>query len=188
MAKKQIRLNESQLRDLIRETVANFIKENIDEISPEFLIHASHAADADKKKHPGRGKNSPDPAIRAKRDNQAKAFGAEAANRMNQEMGNPDFSVHGDRGARTMQMNKGKDSASLRPDSDFAGTKLYNDDYVEGDTPRTLADLDPEGYADAEKMFNKVKGYHDRAAALDDKYLEETIKKTVNNIIKEYKK
>ena len=47
MAKKQIRLNESQLRDLIRETVANFIKENIDEISPEFLIHASHAADAE---------------------------------------------------------------------------------------------------------------------------------------------
>ena len=87
-----------------------------------------------------------------------------------------------------MQMNKGKDSAYLRPDSDFAGTKLYNDDYVEGDTPRTLADLDPEGYADAEKMFNKFKGYHDRAAALDDKYLEETIKKTVNNIIKEYKK
>ena len=37
---------------------------------------------------------------------------------MNQEMGNPDFSVHGDRGARTMQMNKGKDSAYLRPDSD----------------------------------------------------------------------
>ena len=37
-------------------------------------------------------------------------------------------------------------------------------------------------------MFNKFKGYHDRAAELDDKYLEETIKKTVNNIIKEYKK
>ena len=187
MAKKQIKLDENSLKNLIRESVIKYLKENVDEISPEFLIHASHAADADRKKHVGRGKNSPDPAIRAKRDRQAKAFGAEAANRINQDLDSNDFMAVGDRGARTLYMAKGKDSAYLRPDSDFDSTKVYNDDFKDGDVTRTIADLDPEGYAEAEKMFNKFKGYHNRAAELDDKYLEETISRVVNNVIKESK-
>ena len=96
MAKKQIRLNESELKNLIRESVINFLNENMDELTPGFAIHAAHAAADDKKKHPGRGKNSPDPALRAKRDAQIKKFGDYAADAMNSEMDDPDFMVIGD--------------------------------------------------------------------------------------------
>ena len=185
MAKKQIRLNENELKNLIRESVINFLNENIDEISPEFLIHASHAADADRRRHPGKGKDSPDRLIRAKRERQASLFGDRAAELMNQDLDSDIFSVKGDRGARTLHMSNDGKSAYLRPDMDLAGTKVYDDNYKDGDEPITMSDLDPESYADAESVFNKFKGYHDRAKELDDKYLEETVRNVVKKVIKE---
>ena len=122
MAKKQIRLNESELKNLIRESVINFLNENMDELTPGFAIHAAHAAADDKKKHPGRGKNSPDPAIRAKRDAQIKKFGDYAADAMNSEMDDPDFMVIGDRGARRMMYANGDNSAYLTNDLDDVNT------------------------------------------------------------------
>ena len=104
MAKKQIRLNENELKNLIRESVINFLNENIDEISPEFLIHASHAADADRRRHPGKGKDSPDRLIRAKRERQASLFGDRAAELMNQDLDSDIFSVKGDRGAKMLSL------------------------------------------------------------------------------------
>ena len=82
-------------------------------------------------------------------------------------------------------MINGKDSAYLRPDSDFATTKLYNDGYVDGDAQRTMSDLDQDTYSDAESVFNKFKGFHDRAKELDDKYLEETVRNVVKKVINE---
>ena len=188
MAKKVISLNEEDLRNLIENTVRRFVTENFDEVldTPERALHAVHAADADRKKHPGRSKLSKDPEIRAKRERQARLFGDKAAELMNQDMNNPDFMVTGgERGPRTLYMAKGKDSAYLRPDTDFPNAKVYNDDFKDGDTPRTMSDLDPDAYADAEAMFNKFKGYHDRAKELDDKYLEEIVRKAVKKVIKE---
>lgn len=190
MGKRVISLNEEDLRNLIKNTVRRFVTENFDEVldTPERALHAVHAADADRKKHPGRSKLSKDPEIRAKRERQARLFGDKAAELMNKDMNNPDFMVTGgERGPRTLYMAKGKDSAYLRPDTDFPNAKVYNDDFKDGDTPRTMSDLDPEAYADAEAMFNKFKGYHERAKELDDKYLEEKVRKVVRNVIKENK-
>ena len=66
MGKKVISLNEEDLRNLIENTVRRFVTENFDEVldTPERALHAVHAADADRKKHPGRSKLSKDPEIR----------------------------------------------------------------------------------------------------------------------------
>lgn len=186
MAKKQIRLNESELKNLIRESVINFLNENMDELTPGFAIHAAHAAADDKKKHPGRGKNSPDPALRAKRDAQIKKFGDYAADAMNSEMDDPDFMVIGDRGARRMMYANGDNSAYLTNDlDDVNAAKLYNDNYVEGDEPMTIGDLPDDERSRVEDMFDKFKAHHAHAKELDDEYLEEVVSKTVKKVIKE---
>ena len=185
MSKKQVKLNESDLKNIIRNTVARFINENVDELSPEFLIHAAHKAVDDKKNYPGRGKNSTDPAMRAKRDRQAKAFGDEAANRINQDINDPDFMAIGDRGARRMMYAKGPHSAYLTNDlEDIDAARLYNDDFKDGDEPMTIADLPDDEYQRVHSMFDKFKGYHDRAKELDSR-LEEKVNRIVDSVIKE---
>ncbi len=186
MAKKQIRLNESELKNLIRESVINFLKENEDEISAGYAIHAAHAAAEDKKKHPGRGKNSSDPAIRAKRDAQIKKFGDYAANAINQEIDDPDFMAIGDRGARRMMYAKGDNSAYLTNDIDDVDTaKLYNDNYTEGDEPMTIGNLPDDERKRIGDVFGKFKAHHTHAKELDDKYLEETVRNVVKKVINE---
>lgn len=188
MAKQQIRLTEGDLKRIIRNSVVRYLNESADEISPEFLIHASHAADADKKKHPGRGKGSPDPEIRAKRDRQSKAFGSGAAERINQDINDPSYTVHGDRGARTLNYAKDGKSAYLRQDmDDIASQRLYDDNWQEGDAPLTVADLGPDEFGNVESVFNKFKGYHDRAKDLDDRYLEESVKRSVDKTLRRFK-
>lgn len=185
---KQIRLTESDLKGIIRNSVTRYLKENADEVldTPEMAIHAVHAADADRKKHTGRGKGSKDPEIRDKRKRQAGIFGDKAADLMNQEFNDPRFHVSGDRGARTMSYANDGKSAYLRPDMDDIGSaKLYSDDYVEGDEPLTLSSLSPEEYGDVDAMFNKFKGFHDRAEELDDKYLEESISRRTRKMLNE---
>lgn len=185
MAKKQVRLTESELRNLIKGTVQRFLKENIDEISPEFLIHAAHAAAADKKKHPGRGKDSKDPEIRAKRDRQIKSFGDTAADRINGEMGDDDFLTIGDRAARRMMYANGKNSAYLTNDlEDLDSVKLYNDDFKDGDEPLTIGSLPDDERARIHDRFAQFKGYHDRAKELDDKYLEEKVNRIVRKTLR----
>ena len=186
MAKKQIRLNEEELKNLIRESVVNFLNENMDELSPAFAIHAAHAATADKKKHPGRGKNSPDPEIRAKRDAQIKKFGDYAADAINNDMNDPDFMVIGDRGARRMMYANGDNSAYLTNDiEDLDATRLYNDNYQEGDEPLTIGSLPDDERARVHDRFDKFKTHHKNAQELDDKYLEETVKKAVRKVLNE---
>ena len=191
MAKKQIRLSESDLRAIIRESVINYLNENTDEVldTPERAIHAAHAATADKKKHPGRGKDSKDPAIRARRDRQTKAFGEKAADLMNQEINDPDSMVIGDRGARRMMVANGPHSAYLTNDlEDIDSAKVYDDSYKEGDEPMAIADLkeiNPEFYAKIHKNFGTFKGYHDKAKELDDQYLEETVRRVMRRTLKE---
>lgn len=191
MAKKQIRLSESDLRAIIRESVINYLNENTDEVldTPERAIHAAHAATADKKKHPGRGKDSKDPAIRARRDRQTKAFGEKAADLMNQEINDPDSMVIGDRGARRMMVANGPHSAYLTNDlEDIDSAKVYDDSYKEGDEPMAIADLkeiNPEFYAKIHKNFGTFKGYHDRARELDDQYLEEAVNRVMRRSLKE---
>jgi hypothetical protein len=233
MAKKQIRLNESELKNLIRESVINFLNENMDklsdrendimrgywssvddmrmpkqkypfdekpkkskwelgsvnemdELTPGFAIHAAHAAAEDKKTHPGRGKNSSDPALRAKRDAQIKKFGDYAADAMNSEMDDPDFMVIGDRGARRMMYANGDNSAYLTNDlDDVNAARLYNDNYVEGDEPMTIGDLPDDERSRVEDMFDKFKAHHAHAKELDDEYLEETVKNVVKKVLNE---
>ena len=186
MAKKQIRLNEEELKNLIRESVVNFLNENMDELSPAFAIHAAHAATADKKKHPGRGKNSPDPEIRAKRDAQIKKFGDYAADAINNDMNDPDFMVIGDRGARRMMYANGDNSAYLTNDiEDLDATRLYNDNYQEGDEPLTIGSLPDDERARVHDRFDKFKTHHKKAQELDDKYLEEIVKKAVSKVLNE---
>lgn len=233
MTKKQIRLNENELKSLIRESVINFLNENMDklsdrendimrgywssvddmrmpkqkypfdekpkkskwelgsvnemdELTPGFAIHAAHAAAEDKKKHPGRGKNSSDPALRAKRDAQIKKFGDYAADAMNSEMDDPDFMVIGDRGARRMMYANGDNSAYLTNDiEDLDATRLYNDNYQEGDEPLTIGSLPDDERARVHDRFDKFKTHHKNAQELDDKYLEETVKKAVSKVLNE---
>ena len=186
MAKNVVKLNESELTEIVKSTISKILKESTDEISPEFLIHASHAAALDKKKHPGRGKDSKDPALRAKRDRQIAAFGDRAADLINQEIDDPDFLAIGDRGVRRgMWANDGK-SAYLNNDiEDLDSVKVYDDNYAEGDEPLTVGGLTDDEREKIAGAFGKFKGYHDRAKELDDKYLEEIVKKTVKNIVKE---
>ena len=185
---KQIKLTESDLKAIIRESVVRFIKENADEVldTPERAIHYAHAATADKKKHPGRGKDSKDPAIRARRDRQAKAGGDKAADLINQEMGDPDFMAIGDRGARRMMYAKGPNSAYLTNDiEDLDATKIYNDEFQDGDEPMTIGGLPDDECARIHDRFNQFKGYHDRAKELDDQYLEETVRKVLRHALTE---
>lgn len=191
MAKKQIRLTESDLKSIIRNSVINYLNENTDEVldTPEMAIHAAHAATADKKNHPGRGKDSKDPAIRARRDRQTKAFGEKAADMINQEMGDPDSMVIGDRGARRMMVANGPHSAYLTNDlEDIDSAKVYDDNFKEGDEPKAIADLkeiNPEFYAKIHKNFATFKGYHDRAKELDDQYLEEAVNRVLRRTLTE---
>lgn len=236
MAKKQIRLSESDLKSIIRESVVKFLNENIDklsdrekdiargywssvenmrmpkqkypfdekpkkskweldsvnemdELSPDFAIHAAHAAAEDKKKYPGRGKNSSDPAKRAKRDAQIKKFGDYAADAINSDMNDPDSMVIGDRGARRMMVANGPHSAYLTNDlEDIDSAKVYDDNFKDGDEPMAIADLkeiNPEFYAKIHKNFAKFKGYHDRAKELDDKYLEEAVNRVLRRTLTE---
>jgi len=185
MAKKQVRLTESELKNLIKGTVQRFLKENIDELSPEFLIHAAHAAAADKKKHPGRGKDSKDPEIRAKRDRQIKSFGDTAADRINNNMNDRDFLTIGDRAARRMMYANGKNTAYLTNDlEDLDSVKLYNDDFKDGDEPLTIGSLPDDERARIHDRFAQFKGYHDRAKKLDDKYLEEKVSRIVRKTLR----
>ena len=193
MANKTIKLTENDLRNIIKNSVQRFITENIDELSPELAIRAYNKASDDKKKHPGRSKESPDPAIRAKRDRQMKTFGDYAANGINQELGDDDFLAIGDRGARRMMYANGKNSAYLTKDTDdLDSVKLYNDDYQEGDEPLTIGSLPDDERARVHDMFDKFKGYHNRAAELDEnvvrmsqKDFEKFIKESVERVIKE---
>lgn len=236
MTKKQIRLNENELKSLIRESVINFLNENMDklsdrendimrgywssvddmrmpkqkypfdekpkkskwelgsvnemdELTPGFAIHAAHAAAEDKKKHPGRGKNSSDPAIRAKRDAQIKKFGDYAADAINNDMNDPDSMVIGDRGARRMMVANGPHSAYLTNDlEDIDSAKVYDDNFQDGGEPMAIADLkeiNPEFYAKIHKNFATFKGHHDKAKELDDEYLEETVKNVVKKVLNE---
>jgi hypothetical protein len=184
---KQIKLTESDLKSIIRKSVVRFIKENADEVldTPERAIHYSLAATADKKNHPGRGKDSKDPAIRARRDRQAKAGGDKAADLINQEMGDPDFMAIGDRGARRMMYAKGPNSAYLTNDiEDLDSTKIYNDNFQDGDEPMTIGSLPDDERARIHNRFNQFKGYHDRARELDDKYLEEKVNRLVKKTLR----
>jgi predicted glycosyltransferase involved in capsule biosynthesis len=76
---------------------------------------------------------------------------------------------------------------------DISGIRVYDDNWKEGDEPITLGDL-PE--------YEKIKGSHDKfrsilnrakslnkesTEALDDKYLEEKVKKVVRKVINENK-
>jgi hypothetical protein len=51
----------------------------------------------------------------------------------------------------------------------------------------TLSSLEPDEFSRVQGMFDKFRGYHDRAKELDDKYLEEKITNVVSDVIKEYK-
>lgn len=189
MAKNVVKLNESELTEIVKSTISKILKESTDEISPEFLIHASHAAALDKKKHPGRGKDSKDPALRAKRDRQIAAFGDRAADLINQEIDDPDFLAIGDRGVRRgMWANDGK-SAYLNNDiEDLDSVKVYDDNYAEGDEPLTVGGLTDDEREKIAGAFGKFKGYHDRAKELDDKYLEEIVKNAVGKALNEITK
>ena len=185
---KQIKLTESDLKAIIRESVIRFIKENADEVldTPERAIHYAHAATADKKNHPGRGKDSKDPAIRARRDRQAKAGGDKAADMINQEMGDPDFMAIGDRGARRMMYAKGPNSAYLTNDiEDLDATRIYNDKFQDGDEPMTIGGLPDDERARIHDRFNQFKGYHNRAKELDDQRLEEAVKRVLKRTLAE---
>ena len=185
---KQIKLTESDLKAIIRESVVRFIKENADEVldTPERAIHYAHAATADKKNHPGRSKDSKDPAIRARRDRQAKAGGDKAADLINQEMGDPDFMAIGDRGARRMMYAKGPNSAYLTNDiEDLDATKIYNDEFQDGDEPMTIGGLPADERARIHDRFNQFKDYHNKAKELDDKYLEETVNRVLRRTLTE---
>jgi hypothetical protein len=150
------------------------------------LIHAAHAAAADKKKHPGRGKDSKDPEIRAKRDRQIKSFGDTAADRINGEMGDDDFLTIGDRAARRMMYANGKNSAYLTNDlEDLDSVKLYNDDFKDGDEPLTIGSLPDDERARIHDRFAQFKGYHDRAKELDDQYLEEAVSRVLRRTLTE---
>ena len=187
MAKK-IRLTENDLRAVIRNSVVRYLMESVDEVldTPEMAIHYAHAASADKKKHPGRGKDSKDPAIRARRDRQAKAGGDKAADLINQEMGDPDFMAIGDRGARRMMYAKGPNSAYLTNDiEDLDSTKIYNDDFQDGDEPMTIGGLPDDERARIHDRFNQFKDYHNRAKELDDKYLEEAVSRALRRTLTE---
>ena len=188
MGKKQIRLNEDDIKRLIKNTVARYLKESADEVldTPEAALGAVYAADDDKKKHPGRSKDSKDPAIRKKRDRQMGVFGDRAAELMNAELGNdPRFTVKGDRGARTMLYKNGPKSAYLRTDSDFDNVPLYDDDYQEGDEKKTLSSIEGQERDDMMSAFEKFKELHRRAREKYDSRLEEAVKKVVKNVIKE---
>ena len=187
MEKKQIKLNENDLKAIIRNSVVRYLKENADEVldTPEAALGAVYAADADKKKHPGRSKDSKDPEIRRKRDRQMGVFGDKAAQLMTGELGNdPRFTVKGDRGARTMQYQNGPKSAFLRADSDFDSTPLYDADYQEGDEKQTLANLDPAERDATMSAFEKFKELHRRAREKYDSRLEESVKKHVADAVK----
>lgn len=200
MAKKTIKLTESDIKGIIKNSVEKIIKEGFDEVldTPEMAIHAAHRANDVKKEHPGRGKNSPDPAIRARKDRQIKAFGSKAADLINQEMDDPDFMAIGDRGARRMMYSKGPNSAYLTHDvDDLDSTKVYNDNYQEGDEPMTIADLPEDERQRIADRFEKFKSYHQKASELDENkktvkmnesqlrsFIAEAVKNAVNEIMK----
>lgn len=183
---KHIRLNERDLKRIIKESVIRFLNENTDEVldTPERALKAYKAAKADKDAHPGKSKLSPDPAIRAKRKRQMDAFGSKAADLMNQEIDDPNLLVLGDRGARRMYyVNKPYEAYITNDVEDLDGLKLYSDTYQEGDEPLTIANLPDDERERVHRGFEKFMGFHNSP----DASLEESVKRAVRKVINENK-
>lgn len=186
MAKNVIKLNESDLQRLIKKSIANIMNEGVDELSPERYLHAAERAKEDKKNWPGRKEGSKDVAMKAKRNRQHDAFSSKAADMINQDLGDEAFHVSSDRGARTLKMDKNGRSAFLRPDSDFDTTRMYDENWVEGDEPLTLSNLEPDEYEHAKGLFNKFKGYHDRASQLEESRIRKIVSESVKKVLREW--
>lgn len=198
MAKKQIRLNESDLMGLIRNTVTIFLKENTDEIfdgdSPDAPLGAAIRANDIRK---GLGRSKDVKPMKDRKSRQFSTFGKEGLNRANQEIGDDDYLATMDSDKHRFKgfwTRDGKSAYIPADMDDISGIRVYDDNWKEGDEPITLGDL-PE--------YEKIKGSHDKfrsildraksmnnesTETLDDKHLEESIRRATMYAINEIKK
>ena len=85
-----------------------------------------------------------------------------------------------------MMYAKGPNSAYLTNDiEDLDSTKIYNDDFQDGDEPMTIGGLPDDERARIHDRFNQFKDYHNRAKELDDKYLEEAVSRALRRTLAE---
>lgn len=164
MAKNVVKLNESDLMGLIRNTVTRILKESTDEIfnddSPDAPLAAAIRAN-DIRKELGRSKD-----VKPRKDRKSRqfsTFGKEGLDRANHEIGDDDYLATMDHDKHRFKGFWTKDgkSAYIPTDmEDISGIRVYDDNWKEGDEPITLGDL-PE--------YERIKGSHDKFRSILDR-------------------
>lgn len=171
-----MKLNESQLKQLVREAALKVLKEgNLEEISPEL---AKRVADKRNDQLNDMGRKDPRRAdIKAKRDADRKG----AAERLEAEIGDPRIHVHSD--LRTMDATEGDNQIHYRPGMDKEMPRVYDntlepglDEYPEIDPRERFTDYD-----------NTVKPHFTRFDALHG-LSEEKLNAIVSETMKKYLK
>lgn len=187
MAKNIVKLNESDLMGLIRNTVTRILKENTDEIfngdSPDAPLAAAIRAN-DVRKGLGRSKD-----VKPRKDRKSRqfsTFGEVGLDRANHEIGDADYLATMDSDKHRFKgfwTRDGKSAYIPADMEDISGIRVYDDNWKEGDAPITLGDL-PE-FDKIRTSHDKFRSILDRAKSLNDEYLEESIDRIVRKVIKE---
>lgn len=161
MAKKTFTLNEQSLKTLIKTAALKVLKEEVDELSPEFMKHAAEVAN-DKAKALGRNPKGADADMKAKRQGQRDAFKKYAAQGLEDELGDPRLHVHSD--LRTLDATEGDNQIHFRPGMDTDEPIVYDnsleaglDEYPEIHARDRFTDYD-DTIKPAFQRFNKFHG------------------------------
>ena len=181
MAKKTITLNEESLKTLIKRTALKVLKEEVDELSPEFMKHAADVAN-DKAKVIGRPKGGPMADLKAKRQGQRDTFRKYAAQGLEDELGDDRLHVHSD--LRTLDATEGDNQIHYRPGMDVDEPLVYDnslepglEEYPEIHARDRFTDYD-DTIKPAFQRFNKFHGINEaKIAKVVEEVLNETIKK-----------
>lgn len=159
MAKRTLTLNEESLKTLIKTAALKVLKEEVDEISPEFMKHAADVAN-DKAKAIGRDRTLAD--LKAKRQGQRDAFRKYAAQGLEDELGDDRLHVHSD--LRTLDATEGDNQIHFRPGMDIDDPTVYDnsleaglDEYPEIHARDRFTDYD-NTIKPAFQRFNKFHG------------------------------
>lgn len=170
-----MKLTESQLKQLVLETALKVIKEgNLEEISPEFAMRAGSKAN-DKLKDMGR-KDPRREKLKAQRD----YFRKGAAERLENELGDPRIHVHSD--LRTMDATEGDNQIFYRPGMDKENPKVYDNTLEKG--LDEYPEIDPrERFTDYDDTVKQHFSRFDRLHGLNEEKLNAIVKEAMKKYL-----
>lgn len=177
---KSIKLNENMLKALVSRAALKVLKEEVDELSPEFMKHAADVAN-DKAKNFGRKPEGPLADIKARKQRQRDDFRKYAAQGLEDELGDPRLHVHSD--LRTLDATEGDNQIHYRPGMDADDPIVYDnslepglDEYPNIDPRERFTDYDTT-IKPAFQRFNKFHG-------VNESLINKVVKEVINEQLK----